>query len=158
MASFCRPEACGVTPSATLATSQWWLLCPAGHTHCLALSSYTTAKQTADHPQRFKKKRRKLSKDRHWSHFLILVTSSVSRGPSFPSLCIYLPNQPQVGVFALSLHCISQRLDTLVALFGHLFGPCQPTARLHLQPTLTEQTDKRLPKCFGSTSLTCSGF
>lgn len=71
MGSFCRPEACGATPSATLAPSQRWLLCPAGHTHCLSLSSYTTPKQTADHPQCVKKKMRKLSKKGHWR-----VTSS----------------------------------------------------------------------------------
>lgn len=89
MASFCRPEACGVTPSATLAPSQRWLLCPAGHTHCLALSSYTTPKQTADHPQRCKKDEEVVQRSPLKSNFLILVTSSISLRPSFPSLSIH---------------------------------------------------------------------
>lgn len=203
IASFCRPEACGVTPSATLAPSQRWLLCPAGHTHCLALSSYTTPKQTADHPQRFKKDEEVVQRWPLKSNFLILVTSSVSLGPSFPSLSIHAfvlqhlkcrcwhlwagshrhlmcyqvngSSSMRVGVdrtlhlFArpasggrstLSRHCISQRLDTLdtLALFSPSFTPCQPTARLHPQPTLTEQTNKHPPACFGSPSMTCHGF
>lgn len=95
MASFCQPEACGVTPSATLAPSQRWLLCPAGHTHCLALSSYTTPKQTADHPQRIKKDEEVVQRWPLKSHFLILVTSSVSIKSfqkSFPleSMCVFI--------------------------------------------------------------------
>lgn len=89
IASFCCPEACGVTPSATLAPCQRWLLCPAGHTHCLALSSYTTAKQTADHTQRFKKDEEVVQRWPLKSNFLILVTSLVPLGPSFPSLSIH---------------------------------------------------------------------
>lgn len=192
MASFCRPEACGVTPSATLAPSQRWLLCPAGHTHCLALSSYTTPKQTADHPQRCKKDEEVVQRSPLKSNFLILVTSSISLRPSFPSLSIHalmlqplkckcwhpwahsrrlLMCQPSYhlnrsssvragvdqtlhlftqpasdGRSALSLHWISQRLDKHIALFGPSFAPCQPTAHLHLQPTLTEQTKKAPPQ------------
>lgn len=86
MAPFCCLEACGVTPSATLAV----LLCPSGHTQCLALSSYTTLKQTADHPQRIKKDEEVAQRWPLKSNFLILVTSSVSPGPSFPSLLIHV--------------------------------------------------------------------
>lgn len=115
MASFCRPEACGVTPSATLAPSQRWLLCPAGHTHCLALSSYTTTKQTADHPQRFKKDEEVVQRWPLKSNFLILVTSLVPLSPSFPSLVNSL-----VYVAAFKMHMLTSDVKSR----RHLIKPC----------------------------------